>query len=93
MFNLFESPEFLCRVFNSSARAGSQELWRRHNIKIEQSASKEAIKKSKNYFLAVPALMQDAAVLDVGKSEVGAMAGALEMELFMSNLEHWRLEK
>lgn len=37
--------------------------------------------------------MQDAAVLDVGKSEVGAMAGALEMELFMSNLEHWRLEK
>ena len=37
--------------------------------------------------------MQDAAVLDVGKSEVGCAAGALEMELFMSNPEHWRLEK
>ena len=31
--------------------------------------------------------MQDAAVLDVGKSEAGAAAGALELELFMSNLE------
>ena len=36
--------------------------------------------------------MQDAAVLDVGKSEAGAAAGALELELFMSNLEtgDWR---
>ena len=36
--------------------------------------------------------MQDAAVLNVGKSEAGAEAGALEMELFMSNLEtgDWR---
>ena len=37
--------------------------------------------------------MQDAAVLDVGKSEAGAaVAGALELELFMSNLEtgDWR---
>ena len=94
MFNLFESPSNSSAEFLTAQPGlglGSCEGDTTSKNKVHQ---KKRLKRAKtNYFLVVPALMQDAAVLYVGKSEVGATAGALEMELFMSNLEHWRLEK